>query len=268
MPRIEVNGIQTYYESVGSGPVVIFVSGLGGTAGYWKPQIEAFSRHFTVITYDQRGAGRSDHPEGSYSIELLTDDLAALITALEFERPMIVGHSTGGAIGQVLAARTPALLGGMVQYASWPRSDAHFNWCFRMRRALLEGASLEEYVHGSALFLYPPEYIRANAEILSPALLESVGGFPTRETVLHRIDAIMAHDAMPVLSTIETPTLVLCASDDILTPPYQSRLLASSIPGARLEIVEQGGHSLSETETEIFNRIVLNFLATCTAPVS
>jgi aminoacrylate hydrolase len=261
MPSIMTNGIRTHYEIQGTGPAIIFVSGLGGTGAYWQPQVDAFCKDFTVVTYDQRGAGSSDHPTGPYSIETLVDDLLALIEALQLDRPVLIGHSTGGAIGQILAARHPELLAGMVLYASWAKSDRHFNWCFRMRRALLVGSTLEEYVHGSALFLYPPEHMKTHAETLSPALLASAAKFPAREVVLSRIDAIMAHDASAVLPFIQTPTLVTCAQDDILTPPYQSRLLAGAIPGARLEIVPQGGHSFSETETRLFNHIALDFLA-------
>lgn len=260
MPSIFTNGIHTHYELYGSGPALVFASGLGGTGAYWAPQIERFARHFTVVTYDQRGAGTSDKPDEPYSISMLADDLLALIKALELDRPVLIGHSTGGAIGQVLAAREPDLLAGMIQYASWSKSDAHFNWCFRMRRTLLESTSLDEYVHGSALFLYPPEHIRTHAAALSPALLASVARFPAREIVLRRIDAIMAHDASANLSRIRTPTLVVCANDDILTPPYQSRLLAEAIPGAELIVVPQGGHSFSETQTDTFNQIALDFL--------
>jgi aminoacrylate hydrolase len=267
MPSIVTNGIQTHYERYGSGPALVLVSGLGGAGAYWAPQIDTLSQAFTVITYDQRGAGTSDHPDEPYSIAVLADDLRALIDGLKLERPLVIGHSTGGAIAQVLAAREPDLLAGMVLYASWAKSDAHFNWCFRMRRALLEGASLEEYVHGSALFLYPPEHVRDHAHSLSPALLASVALFPARKIVLRRIDAIMAHDATKVLASIQTPTLVLCAEDDILTPPYQSRVLAEAIPGAQLKIVPRGGHSFSETQTSTFNRIALDFLAGIAAPV-
>ncbi|WP_336777559.1 alpha/beta fold hydrolase [Pantoea sp. USHLN256] len=267
MPSIMTNGIRTHYKIAGQGPTIIFVSGLGGTAAYWQPQVSAFADDFTVVTYDQRGAGQSDHPTGPYSIDTLVDDLQALIAALQLHRPILVGHSTGGAIGQILAARQPQLLAGMVQYASWAKSDMHFNWCFRMRRALLLGSSLEEYVHGSALFLYPPEHIKANADTLSPALLASATRFPARDVVLSRIDAIMAHDASAALPQIQTPTLVMCAQDDILTPPYQSRLLAENIPGAQLKIVPQGGHSFSETETPLFNQITRDFMASLHSPV-
>ncbi|EIC83117.1 alpha/beta fold hydrolase [Serratia sp. M24T3] len=261
MPSIMTNGILTHYEIQGTGPAIVFVSGLGGTAAYWKPQIETFAKDYTVLTYDQRGSGTTEHPAGPYSIDTLVDDLCCLIAELKLEWPILIGHSTGGAIGQILAARHSELLAGMVMYASWAKSDMHFNWCFRMRRALLVGSTVEEYVHGSALFLYPPEHLSANAEVLSPALLASAAKFPQREVVLSRIDAIMAHDATAYLPLIKTPTLVLCAQDDVLTPPYQSRRLAAAIAGAELKVVPQGGHSLSETETCLFNQITLEFVA-------
>lgn len=261
MPSITTNGIRTHYDIQGTGPAIIFVSGLGGAGAYWQPQKDLFAKDFTVVTYDQRGSGSSDHPAGPYSIDILVDDLHALIEALHLEKPVLIGHSTGGAIGQLLAARHTDLLAGMILYASWAKSDQHFNWCFRMRRALLVGSTLEEYVHGSALFLYPPEHVKTHAETLSPALLASVARFPERDVVLSRIDAIMAHDASAYLPLIQIPTLVTCAQDDILTPPYQSRLLAAEIPGAVLNIVPQGGHSFSETETLVFNQIALDFLA-------
>ena len=71
----------------------------------------------------------------------------------------------------------------------------------------------------------------------------------------------MAHDATALLPLIQIPTLVVCAQDDILTPPYQSRLLASAISGAELKIVAQGGHSFSETQTSEFNQIARDFMA-------
>jgi aminoacrylate hydrolase len=268
MPSIMTNGILTHYEIQGTGPAIVFVSGLGGTAAYWQPQIAAFAKDFTVLTYDQRGSGTTEHPAGPYSIETLVDDLFCLLSELKLERPILIGHSTGGAIGQILAARHPNLLAGMVMYASWAKSDRHFNWCFRMRRALLVGSTVEEYVHGSALFLYPPDHVRANAEVLSPALLASAAKFPQREVVLSRIDAIMAHDAIACLPLIAIPTLVLCAQDDVLTPPYQSRLLAEGIAGSELKIVPQGGHSLSETEPALFNQITFGFVAAIHRPAN
>ena len=61
MPVVSANGIQQYYEVTGDGPPLLLVAGMGGTANYWGDQVDFFAAHYTVITYDQRGTGRSDH---------------------------------------------------------------------------------------------------------------------------------------------------------------------------------------------------------------
>ena len=83
MPVVSANGIQQYYEVTGDGPPLLLVAGMGGTANYWEEQVGIFARHYTVITYDQRGTGRSDHTRVS-SIEQLRDDLLALLDAIGF----------------------------------------------------------------------------------------------------------------------------------------------------------------------------------------
>ena len=98
------------------------------------------------------------------------------------------------------------------------------------------------------------------------ALLEerekvTIPAFPPAEIVASRIDAIVAFDRTADLAKIKTPTLVICAKDDILTPPYFSRELARAIPGAELVELERGGHCASETSTKAFNDAVLGFIA-------
>jgi aminoacrylate hydrolase len=98
------------------------------------------------------------------------------------------------------------------------------------------------------------------------ALLEEreklvIPAFPPAEIVASRIDAIVDFDRTADLPHIRTPTLVICAKDDILTPPYFSRELARMIPGAELVELERGGHCASEASTKAFNDAVLGFIA-------
>ena len=88
-----------------------------------------------------------------------------------------------------------------------------------------------------------------------------IPAFPPPEIVASRIDAIVEFDRTADLPKISTPTLVICAKDDILTPPYFSRELARAIPGAELVELERGGHCASETSTQAFNDAVLGFIA-------
>lgn len=259
MPTIVANGVKTYYEVHGAGPPLVLVSGLGGNASYWLPQLDELSRHFKVLIYDQRGAGQSACPDMEYSIQLLADDLSALLNELRFEPSFFVGHSTGGAIGQFIAAQHPALLRGMILHASWPQSDAHFQWCFRARLALLESTDVTTYLLGSALFMYPPEYLRQHADRLQDKISVSALSFPSQRIIARRVKAIMAHDALQLLPEISTPTLVHCAKDDVLTPPYHSRLLASTIPNAEFILQPYGAHGYSEVYPEKFCSVITDF---------
>ena len=106
MALIEANGITQYYDVRGDGPPLLLVAGMGGTANYWAEQIAFFAQTRTVISYDQRGTGRTSHAPVT-SIEQLRDDLLALLDALGFETLDYLGHSTGGNIGQIIAIENP-----------------------------------------------------------------------------------------------------------------------------------------------------------------
>jgi pimeloyl-ACP methyl ester carboxylesterase len=103
MPTVTANGTTLYYETHGQGAPVMPVPGLGGLGSYWRPQIPAFSHRYRVIVHDHRGTGRSEWASNRYSVEQMAADTLALMDALGLERVHFVGHSTGGAIGQILA---------------------------------------------------------------------------------------------------------------------------------------------------------------------
>lgn len=260
MPKASIGDAEIYYEEHGNGAPLLLVSGLGGTAAYWKPNLPALAARYRVIVHDHRGAGASTHSKIRYSVEQMTDDLVRLMDHLEIERAHLVGHSTGGAIGQTLAIRSRDRLEKLVLFATWTKADKFFRQLFAARRALLTRVGKEAYVRAGTLFLYPPWWIKANEKLVEERERLAVGAFPPPEVVASRIDAIVAFDRTAELARIAAPTLVLCAKDDAITPAYFSEELARKIPGAKLVLLPQGGHCASETVLEEFNRAVLGFL--------
>src|SRR4051812_35215965 len=108
VPKADVNGIQLYYETHGSGDAMLFVSGTGVTRHTWLPfQVPFFSKHYTCIVYDHRGLGDSEKPAGPSSTRLFASDAAGLLDALGFERAIIMGHSMGGRVCQWIALDYP-----------------------------------------------------------------------------------------------------------------------------------------------------------------
>ena len=250
-----------YYEEHGSGEPLLLVSGLGGAAAYWKPNLPALAAKYRVIVHDHRGAGQSAHSKIRYSVDQMTDDVLRLMDHLKIDRAHAVGHSTGGAIGQTMAIRNPERLRKLVLFATWTKADKFFRQLFATRRALLTEVGKEAYVRGGSLFLYPPSWIKANEKTVDEREKLAIAGFAPPEVVASRIDAIVAFDRTAELAKIRTPTLVLCARDDFITPAYFSEELARKIPGAKLVLLPEGGHCASETALEAFNATILRFLA-------
>lgn len=261
MSKIAVADGEIEYQETGRGHPLIFVSGLGGVGRYWEPQVEAFGARYRVITYDQRGTGGSDRKQRRFSVDGMTADLIGLMDALEIEKAHIVGLSTGGAIGQTMAVEYPQRLARLVVVSTWTHCDPWFRRLFEARRAMyLEaGSALHAMFH--PLWLYPPDYVNAHDAEIDEERRKAVAGAPPVEVSIGRIDAIMAFDRRNDLGRIRAPTLIVAADNDYITPAYHAEALARAIPGSKLVIMKGGGHSVSKTRPEEFNRLVLEFLA-------
>ena len=137
MPKANIGDAEIYYEEHGRGEPLLLVSGLGGAAAYWKPNLPALSARYRVVVHDHRGAGQSTHSRIRYSVEQMPDDLVRLMDHLKIDRAHVVGHSTGGAIGQILAITRPERMKSLVLFATWTKADKFFRQLFAARRALL-----------------------------------------------------------------------------------------------------------------------------------
>src|SRR5258708_1653131 len=241
MPKANLGDVEIYYESHGAGEPLLLVPGLGGVGVYWKPNLPALSAKYRVIVHDHRGTGQSTHSK--------------------IKSAHLVGHATGGAIGQTRALKSPERLKSMVLFAPWTKADFFFRHLFSVRRDLLTKVGKDAYVKGAPLFLFPPWWIKQNEKMLEERERLTIENFPPVEVVAIRIDRIVAFDRSAEIGRIKPPTLVLCAKDDAITPAYFSEELAKQIPGAKLQILPDGAHCASESMAEEFNNAVLDFLA-------
>ena len=261
MPRISVDDGQIYYERYGAGFPVLLITGLTGYADYWRDQVPSLARSFEVIIHDQRGVGQSDPAVGSATIERLAADVIGLMNALGVGKAHVIGHSAGGAAAQVLAIEHAERFASMVVAASWSKADAYFRRLFGLRKELLLRLGPAMYVQANSLFLYPSAYVAQHNEKLRQLEARSLATFPSPETVMSRIDAILAFDRTEDLGRIRIPSLIMAAQDDLVTPAYFSEELIRRIPGAEAKFFAQGGHYFNQVMAREFNQAVLPFLA-------
>jgi aminoacrylate hydrolase len=260
MPRISIGDCQLYYERHGAGFPVLFVSGLGGLASFWRDQVTSFAKGFEVVVHDHRGTGQSDHSRISYTVERMAADVVGLMDALGIAKAHVIGHSTGGAIAQVLAIEQPRRLASVVIAASWTKADAYFRRLFALRKEILQRLGPSTYLQAATLLFYPPAWIARHNEKLRQLEAQLLPTFPPPEVVTSRIDAVLGFDRTAELQRIRTPTLIVSAQDDVITPPYFSEELVRLIPGAEVKFFAQGGHMFTQVMSREFNQAVLPFL--------
>ena len=260
MPKAVVAGGEIAYEDAGQGEPVVFVSGLNGVGRYWTPQVPLFSKHFRVITYDQRGTGGSDRIQREFSVDQMAAELIALMDVLKIERAHLVGMSTGGAIGQTIAIEHPQRLMKLALCSTWTHCDPWFRRLFHARRDMYLQAGPDLHAQFHPLFLYSPDYVNAHdAEIEAERARAPTRSSPV-EVSVGRINALLKFDRRAGLPNIKAETLVMGTGTDFITPSYFSKALAQTIPGAKLTLYEDGGHSFTTTRAEPFNRDLMAFL--------
>ena len=260
MPTVSIGDDDIYYEDKGQGPPLMLVPGLSGTGAFFISQVPEFSRSFRTIIHDHRGAGRSSHSRITYSVEQMADDTLRLMDALGIESAHLVGHSTGGAIGQVIATEHPERLQSLVLSATWAGPDPYFRRMFESRKQTLLDSGVEAYLRASSLVQTTPRWVSENDEFLTALHRVTADSCAPVEVMVSRIDAILGHDRRSQLLQIRVPTLVIVARDDMITPQFYSEELASAIPGAKLVVLEGGGHFSPVIYSAAYNAAVGGFL--------
>lgn len=260
-----VDGV--HFEVHSAGPddgrdVVLLSAGLGGSGAFFAPQMEALTARFRVVLYDHRGTGRSDRVLPSpYAVSDMARDIAAIIDALGGEAVHVVGHAAGGLAALQLALDRPWQVLSLAVVNGWSRPDPHIARCFRTRIGLLNDSGPEAYVHAQPLFLYPADWISENAARLADEEVHHLAGFQGRDTMLARINALLAFDIDDRLGEVASPVLISASADDMLVPSLCSRRMADRLPNAVLEVAPWGGHAFTATVPDAFNATLVAFLS-------
>lgn len=262
MARVAVDGAELEYERRGSGPPLLLVQGMGANGAHWgEPFLSALERDFELIVYDHRGAGRSSPLDGELTIARLAADALALLDAIGAGAVHVLGMSMGGMVGQELALGTPErvrtlTLGGTSCGGPQSRPTSP-EFVRRLTTAVLSRDQERMLRTGFEL-------------VVSPAFAGDPGAFaafaaaakerpPTIPLLLAQKAAVDGHDTYHRLRHVRVPTLVVHGAADELVPSVNGDLVASLIPGARLELLDGVGHLFYWERPERAAAIVRDF---------
>ncbi|MGH8928652.1 MAG: alpha/beta fold hydrolase [Acidimicrobiia bacterium] len=258
MAEILVNLNHIHYEIVGEGAPVLLIAGLSGVGRGWGDQIDRFGSEFMTIVPDHPGAGGSSPPSNGFTIEEHAADMAGLLRALGSGPAHIVGSSTGGAIGMVVALDHPHVVRSLTLVSSWARADNYFRHQFALRKEILTKLGPEAYARATALFLFSPQFFRDHYDQVL-GWWERASSSVGSEAMAQRIDMILGHDQLDRIPRIGVPTLVVVGRDDACTPLHFSEEMARAIPGADLVVLE-GGHLIYKEDPSGFHGVVRDFI--------
>jgi pimeloyl-ACP methyl ester carboxylesterase len=252
-----VNGLEIAYERVGEGPPLVLVHGATVDSRMWRPQLAALADEFTVVAWDEPGAGRSSDVPAGFGLADYARCLAALIDALELGPAHVAGLSWGGTVVLELYRRHAELVETLIlidTYAGWKGSLAEDE--VRARVELYQrvvAAPADEFdPTPPGLFAGDPP-----AEFLT--LLEEMAADVRRESMSTALSVMAEADLRDVLPRIAAPTLLIWGERDARSPLSVARRFEQAIPATKLVVIPGAGHMSNLEQPEPFNDAVREF---------
>jgi pimeloyl-ACP methyl ester carboxylesterase len=257
---VRANDLEIAYRRRGVGQPLVLVHGAGDDSRVWQPQLAGLADEFTVVAWDEPGAGGSSHIPVGFGLNDYANSLAALIAALGLGPVHIAGLSWGGTVVLELYRRHPALVATLIlvdTYAGWKGSLSEEELDTRIKgaRQMLAAPAEEFDATLPGLFASGPP-----AEFVP--LLEQMAGDVRPASFGIELGIMAETDQRDLLTRIAVPTLLIWGELDARSPLSIARQFAHAIPDAKLVVIAGAGHFSNLEQPEQFNDAVREFCRT------
>ncbi len=239
------------------GPAVLFLNPLGTDLRLWNRVIPGFQERFRVIRMDHRGQGLSDAPAGPYTVFEMAEDVARLLDHLEIRSASVVGLSIGGLIAQALATLRPELVFRLILCDTGAVIGTPEGWEERIQAVTSGG--LEAVAAATLERWLPAEYRQDHPE--EGALWQNLLLRTSRQGYLGACAALRDANLTESTRALSVPALVLCGSEDTVTPPSLGEELAGLISGAEFDLIEGAAHLPCLDRSELLGHRIRQFLS-------
>ena len=254
---IQINGVNHHYTSYGEGPPIVLLHGLGGTLDIWHGVSELLALHHHVVAVDLRGHGRSSAGRAQFSIKTWSQDVAALMSALELPAATVVGHSMGSLIAQHLALAEPDVVDQLVLVGGISYFEPPDKQAYEQRAKVVEEQGLDEIVDDWLVGALSPR---------TRARLPQVTGL-LRHLLLANDPRSYAKSCRALAKApaiererIGQPTLLLVGDHDRSTPLRMTEHLHRQIPVSRVQVIPSAAHWMPLEHPDVIAAAILQFL--------
>jgi len=267
MPFLQLDDADIHYETFGKGTPFLFISGTATDGEVWKRhQVPEFSRDHQVVIFDQRFTGKTKTRSQEISVKRIADDAAALLAHLGAKGAVVLGHSMGGRVAQLVALDHPDKVGKLIlasSGASFPGRGIPLKMCLD-----LVEMGYERYLREHSLEVgFTKDFIAANRDAVEEFLKVRLANPPPLEAFLRIVVARHESDTSARLKDIRVPTLVTVGAAEGapdaagISHVTSSDVLARGIAGAKLVTIPGQGHYYPFVDPGTTHKIVRDFLA-------
>lgn len=253
-----------HYSTLGAGPTVLMLHGIGGGHLAFAPQLETLAQAgFRAVSWDMPGYGHSD-PIEPYTFKGLAEKCAALIESLQrtASRPgvTVVGHSMGGMVAQELVLRRPELVERLVlcgTSAAFGKPDGDWQQAFVQSRMapLLAGQTMAALAETLVPAMAGPQALPEGLKLAKHCMAQ----VPVA-TYRRALEALVGFNRLEALGGIAVPTLLMAGEHDPNSPPKVMQRMAERIPGSRYVEFSGIGHLMNLEAPDDFDHALIEFL--------
>jgi 3-oxoadipate enol-lactonase len=251
------------YEQQGAGEPLVLIPFLAADNACYAFQVADYAKHFTCISVDPRGAGETDKPTGTYSMELFADDIAALMQAIGVQKTHVSGVSLGAATGLWVAAKYPHLVKSLSLHSCWTKSDPFLKVVVGGWQSIAKGLGdvTEMVIQGIFPWCFTPNLYAAKPDYIDQ-LAAFVRSRPKQpfDAFIRQSNAVIAHDALAQLARVKAPTQITFGRHDMVTSTRFADAMKSGIKESELLIFETCAHAAIYESVAEFNEKPLSFL--------
>jgi 3-oxoadipate enol-lactonase len=256
--KISANGIDINYSIEGEGPWVTLSHSLACDLRMWDEEAKRLSKRYKVLRYDTRGHGNTSAPAGAYTLDLLADDLQALLAALGVQSTHFVGLSMGGMIGQTYALKYPGNFRSLALCDTTSRYPAEAAGLWVDRIKTVETQGMEPLVAPTLARWFTEPFRNTRPDVVD-RVANMIRSTPAPGYVgcCHAIPKI---NLTARLREIRCPSLVIVGRDDAGTPVAMAEEIHQAMPGSKLVIIPDAAHLSNLEQPDAFNQALGDFI--------
>jgi pimeloyl-ACP methyl ester carboxylesterase len=247
---IDTGEVKLFVSTAGEGPALMFLHGLGWSHQLWDGAFSRYRDRYRVIAGDTRGHGRSEQPDGPYSIPMFAKDWLTVLDQMGIEQAILVGFSQGGMVAMQMAIQQPERFPALVLACTTCCTPRAVSDNMQQRLATLDRLGALETAKLAGQSIFSSRFIEQNPDYMAQFIHQRAAANQT--ALKHAMAAVIGFDVCRHLTTLSQPGWVIAGEQDSLTPPTAVATVHRHLAHSNYVCIPNTGHMIPIEQPELF----------------